>query len=759
MLQRCSVPATLALMLASGALAVPPVVDGKKTTTPTDDTYGAAKWVNPIPTNFGDSQPSPNAGNPEAVTTGVELVIPLASLGLTTPTNIKVSCFVASGDCNNLSNQWLGGLNLNTGNLGTPSTTDMNTIGTGGTAAQWITLPTPNTASPAQTIDGRRDEPDTSNPYGAITLPSPRVQTNYTGYGDATHGQRGGNAGNGALGNEGSEIDAIYARRSNGNLYLFIAGNIEANGNKLIIAIDTGAAGQSQLAGLADGQSYAALNGLTFDTGFAPRYIVGVNVGEVDRAAQPGVFNMYVDFMAYDGAAWTFNYCGRNQFSNAGALTNTTGTLSEGDAAAPVIRAAVDNSNITGVVGAPVILTGDRDIATGSEIDAVYSRVENGKLYLLLTGNLKTDYTKLDLFFDAGPTAANPVRWGQNRLRGASQAANPVDGTPRYRGNVDVDFNGLNRQGADTLALVDVNDPSQGRVPVNGLKFEDDFQATYMMIVTNGNSGPVQTYTNAATLRPNGRREVQTTDVSLDYGAFDGGAKPDNDPMDWNGTRADVQDFTINDLFANYAPRFLSDTLAPDPNNSNLMIPNTTNAGGKITAAIDNSNTAGVTATTADNAAAAAVSTGVEIAIDLAELGWDGSAPIKLAGWLNSSGHDAISNQVIGGIPAAATPPTAGLGEPRNVDLSAIAGTQYIVLYTPGPVRCNAADVAQLGGTAGPDGQNTVDDLIFFLSQFFAGNVAVADIAVLGGGAGQDGQITADDLVLFLSQFFSPCNP
>ncbi|MGH7132885.1 MAG: GC-type dockerin domain-anchored protein, partial [Phycisphaerales bacterium] len=316
-----------------------------------------------------------------------------------------------------------------------------------------------------------------------------------------------------------------------------------------------------------------------------------------------------------------------------------------------------------------------------------------------------------------------------------------------------------NRQGADTLALVDPNDPTQGRIPVNGMKFENDFQATYTMIVTNGNSGPVQTYTNAATIRPNGRRENQTTDVALDYGAYDGGAKPDNDPMDWNGPRADTQDFTVNDLIANYAPRFLSDTLAPDPNNPNLIIPDTTNAGGKITAAIDNSNTAGITTTTADNTAAAAVTTGIEIAIDLAELGWDGSSPIKLTGWLNSSGHDAISNQVIGGIPAAPTGPTAGLGEPRNVDLSGIDGQQYVVLFTPGPTRCNAADVAQLGGTGGPDGINTVDDLIYFLTQFFAGNASVADIAMLGGGAGQDGIITADDLVFFLSQFFSPCNP
>ena len=73
-----------------------------------------------------------------------------------------------------------------------------------------------------------------------------------------------------------------------------------------------------------------------------------------------------------------------------------------------------------------------------------------------------------------------------------------------------------------------------------------------------------------------------------------------------------------------------------------------------------------------------------------------------------------------------------------------------------GPV-CNAADVAGLGGTLGPDGQNTPDDLITFLDAFFAGNLAIADIAALGGAPGGDGQLTTDDLIRFLDQFFSPC--
>ncbi|MGH7132144.1 MAG: GC-type dockerin domain-anchored protein, partial [Phycisphaerales bacterium] len=80
---------------------------------------------------------------------------------------------------------------------------------------------------------------------------------------------------------------------------------------------------------------------------------------------------------------------------------------------------------------------------------------------------------------------------------------------------------------------------------------------------------------------------------------------------------------------------------------------------------------------------------------------------------------------------------------------------------TVSPVcKCNPADIAQLGGTLGADGQLTVDDLVVYLSNFFANNIAVADLTNLGGGGGPDGAITVDDLTYFLQQFFSPCvNP
>ena len=73
------------------------------------------------------------------------------------------------------------------------------------------------------------------------------------------------------------------------------------------------------------------------------------------------------------------------------------------------------------------------------------------------------------------------------------------------------------------------------------------------------------------------------------------------------------------------------------------------------------------------------------------------------------------------------------------------------------PAGCNAADVASLGGGPVPDGALSADDVVAFLSAFFAGEVTVADVAALGGAAAPDGVLSADDVVVFLSAFFAGC--
>lgn len=73
-------------------------------------------------------------------------------------------------------------------------------------------------------------------------------------------------------------------------------------------------------------------------------------------------------------------------------------------------------------------------------------------------------------------------------------------------------------------------------------------------------------------------------------------------------------------------------------------------------------------------------------------------------------------------------------------------------------VSCsNRADVAGLGNSPGCDGQVTVDDIVYFLSQFFANTIAVADIVGVGGVGPPEGAVTVDDLVAFLNSFFTGC--
>ncbi len=95
----------------------------------------------------------------------------------------------------------------------------------------------------------------------------------------------------------------------------------------------------------------------------------------------------------------------------------------------------------------------DVDWANGSEIDGVYGFVQDGVLYLHVSGNLESNYNKLELFFDS-------VDGGQNKLRGD---------------NPDVDFNGLNRMGDDGSG--------------NGLQFNDGFDADRYVVMAGGDNG------------------------------------------------------------------------------------------------------------------------------------------------------------------------------------------------------------------------------------------------------------------------------
>ncbi len=87
----------------------------------------------------------------------------------------------------------------------------------------------------------------------------------------------------------------------------------------------------------------------------------------------------------------------------------------------------------------------------------------------------------------------------------------------------------------------------------------------------------------------------------------------------------------------------------------------------------------------------ASVVTGLEFSIDLAALGWDGVTPINIAGWINGSNNDFMSNQVIGGLPEG----TGNLGgdgagnftgNVGGIDFNQFEGLQYVTIPTPGTI-------------------------------------------------------------------------
>ena len=95
-----------------------------------------------------------------------------------------------------------------------------------------------------------------------------------------------------------------------------------------------------------------------------------------------------------------------------------------------------------------------------------------------------------------------------------------------------------------------------------------------------------------------------------------------------------------------------------------------------VTAALNNSNIAGVGGD-GGSTDGAGVATGIEVAIPLSLLGYDGAsqANIKITAAINGSGHDWFSNQFV-----APVNWMGNFGEPRLLSLAGVAGNQYAVV-------------------------------------------------------------------------------
>lgn len=719
-----------AVLAAAGVAIAQPAINGKL-----KPEYGAIQWFNTTPTQFGDAGPAvappcdPIGGNVRvtlnnsnvaglpggfppalldagqqaaagAVATGWEMKIPLEALGLDItsaganlpdPVVVRIGGAVFGDNYFTISSQVIGGLGGTmlsdaVNNYGAANSIDFSILpGTQyvtATIAKATLLAMVNGSEPV--LDGTRDASYT-------TLFTQDVTTNF---GDATTPQSGGDTIFRAQG--GSEIDGVSARfgRDAGGdlcLYVIVAGNFESNFNKLGLFFDSKAGGQNQVrndnatqtgsfgsiafggANAVGGPGTGTNPGMKFDAGFEPDYFVGLSNG--GNVASPSIF-----------ADWQRL---RTSPTDAGSARFIGGT-----------QATANNGIITASDPCPPFVPPDAvDVANGSEIDGVYAMVCGQYLHVLVTGNLENNGNRLDLFFDVGNVSVPLPGVGQNRLAGNSHP---------------FDFNHLNRLG--TNASNAILEP--------GLRFSDTFNADFWFSFRNGGSTPnVSVDAWAGLINDFGAsNDGGAPPRYTEYGAFKGGPKATNNPLIFDGlgcvrfdgmgmcasnglTSAfnplglpgiDIQgEFSINGLptidepYNSVGPRLASRDVFnpfgvtvpgfPAPAHGSYVVP------GLIHAAIDNSNFGGVT--NADAARARQVTTGVEVKIRLDELGYGGSGPIKLAGFIVSEDHSFLSNQVIGG-----TLPTnqGNLGEPRVVDFQSILGGPFYVTLNPGTCAAEA---------------------------------------------------------------------
>jgi MYXO-CTERM domain-containing protein len=164
------------------------------------------------------------------------------------------------------------------------------------------------------------------------------IQTISTGF---------GLAGGGADSAGGSELDAAYGRISGGNLYLFLAGNTENNGNHLNVFIAGGPGGQNVLNAAATA-TLQNMNGSVFSPGFNATFAFDVN----DYAG-----TLYSE--EYNLVAATGGYVGALAESSTGIAAGSDGGVSS----------IYLNNNNASTMGAPgTAYAGGAAVTTGYEL-------------------------------------------------------------------------------------------------------------------------------------------------------------------------------------------------------------------------------------------------------------------------------------------------------------------------------------------------------------------------------------------------------
>ncbi|HEX2838203.1 MAG TPA: hypothetical protein VHN77_08780, partial [Phycisphaerales bacterium] len=645
-------------------------------------------WVNNQPTSYGDSEPFIGvSGNPEDAVNGIEIAIPFAALGITSGAGgLKLNAVLGNGS--NLSNQVIAadGLPANSAALGAGNAVNFTTIA----GNQFVSLSaaqlTPVATAPV--MDGVLDGGQINGVGGVYENRRVALNSNYTSLG-------------------GSEINGTFAvvydnatpgDTSDDILHLFITGN-NANFNRLAIFLDAVAGGQNRLLngnanwgfGFVPGisaSSPTATNGLTFDAGFEPEAMIIFNsdtaTGYTDWVTIPTGTPDGLGGITGVGSAGT--YLGSTGASGPGTLAGGNNAIG--------LQVSFNNLNTGGVSNTPAgLISPDHVNAFGSELDNVWAFVDapNDRLHLFVGGNLENNFNSLVMFFDVNATD------GQNQLKGvADLVPNPF---------LDAN-NGLNRMGNGGNNAVGAG---------TGLRFEPGFTADY--VVRLGNDA-TQIYANAVVIRSGGRQELGG--YQTEFTAYSGGDRATNEPITFPGTFAECQPFSsaTDPSETNSSPRFANanNDLTLSPCDVNNQIAGAVLSSGYLVVALDNSNAAGVTgdgAAVPSVSGAAAVASGAEFSLKLSELGWNGTDPIKVTGFIGSGDYGNVSNQIFGGIDGGFF--VGNLGESSALDLTAVPGVQELILSGTGGPVCDTIDFNNDG--LFPDTMD-IDD---FLSVFSGG--------------------------------------
>jgi len=160
----------------------------------------------------------------------------------------------------------------------------------------------------------------------------------------------------------GSELDQLFIKRdadaANGYLNVAVTGNLENNGNKLYLFIDSGNAPTynvlTNVGNMGDGSnSLRTWQGRKFDPGFNPRYVYVVN--NYQGTLYCNAYDLSIPFV--DGVSNPLSYLGSVPVeSGSGVLANGTNPNND--------EFALNNSNTVGVDGGNPGPPGDPSTAT-----------------------------------------------------------------------------------------------------------------------------------------------------------------------------------------------------------------------------------------------------------------------------------------------------------------------------------------------------------------------------------------------------------